>query len=82
MDMDRFKVALESLLTANEIEAAAMLDVADAQSNVTFYERKLIAAQERHAEVERQADKAGEELNTLVNQYVAAPILMIEHGSE
>ena len=80
--MARFKQCLDRLLACNEVTAAAMLDVADAQENVTFYERKLIAAQERHAEVKRLADEAGEALNNLVNQYVAPPILMIEHTSE
>jgi len=66
---------LEQLTIANECLAAAELDLADAEHFLAVAKRKQEA-------MDSVAKEAGDKLSTLVNQYVAAPILMIDHDSE
>ena len=78
MNLDRIGALLEKLRNANEVEAAAAMDVADAKAKVVFHTRKLAAMQDRHAEASDACRAVCDELDDAVNQETMAPLLLTE----
>ena len=79
MNMDHIAQLIRDLRLANEVEAAAQMDVEDARANVNFYKRKLNAIKARRDEATEAAKEAAERLHDAVIQETTAPLmLMIE----
>lgn len=77
MDMKRIESLMHDLRLANECEAAAQMDVCDAEWAMEFAERKLIASKERLAEVELVSEAISNKLADAVNDMTTPPILML-----
>lgn len=77
MNMKRIHDLMQQLRLANECEAAADMDVHDAEFAVAFAQRKLNAMKERQAEMQMATEEANEALADAVAQETGAPILVI-----
>lgn len=75
MDMKRIESLMHQLRLANEVEAAAQMDVCDAEWALEFAERKLKATKERLAEVQKASEEASNALADAVNAMTHPPIL-------
>ena len=79
MSMDHIAQLIHDLRLANEVEAAAQMDVEDARANVNFYKRKLEAIKVRRDEAREAVNEITERLSDAVIQETTAPLmLMIE----
>ena len=79
MSMEHIEQLIRDLRLANEVEAAAQMDVEDARANVNFYKQKLAAVKARRDEATEAATEAAERLHDAVIQETTAPLmLMIE----
>src|SRR5690606_967939 len=80
MDMARIHRLMSDLRLANECEAAAQMDVADAEHALDFAKRKVEAMKDRHKERQEACREISDELAEVVALETMAPlILMIEH---
>ena len=78
MDLAKIERVLIDLRLANEVEAAAEMDVADAKAKVLFHTRKMAAMEERLAECREATQKVCDRLGDLVNQETMAPLLLTQ----
>ena len=79
MSMEHIERLIHDLRLANEVEAAAQMDVEDARANVNFYKRKLDAVKVRRDEAREAVNEITERLSDAVIQETTAPLmLMIE----
>lgn len=70
---------IQNLRLANEVQAAASMDVEDAKANCAFYQRKLDATEARRKEASAAVTEAEDLLSDAVIQETQAPLmLMIE----
>ena len=77
MSMDHIAQLIRDLRLANEVEAAAQMDVEDARANVNFYKQKLNAIKERRDEATEAAKEAAERLHDAVIQETTAPLMLM-----
>jgi len=75
--MKRIHDLMEALRKANECEAAAQMDVYDAECIVAEEQRILYIKREKLAEMELAAQEASEALADAVNEETGAPIFAI-----
>lgn len=73
--MKRIESLMHQLRLANEVEAAAQMDVCDAEWALEFAERKLKASNERLVEVQAASEEAANALADAVNTMTHPPIL-------
>lgn len=77
MDIDRVAQLMTNLRLANECEAAAKMDMDDAEHRVNVYRQKLAAMKDRHAETELATAEVLKELIDLIGVETCAPLMAI-----
>lgn len=76
MDLAHIGTILSDLRLANEVEAAAELDVADAEANVAFYTRKLEITKDRLAETKVATQDVCDRLAEAITEATYSPLLL------
>lgn len=76
MDMVSLHSAMQELLACNECEAAARMDLKDAEANLAFHQRKVEAMAGRLRDMAARADRAQRAVAHIVSTETAAPLAL------